>query len=292
MKQLLLAILFTSIVTAAYAREQIFIVGSSTVFPFSTYVAELYGKSYDRKTPLIESTGTGGGMKLFCKGVGVMTPDIANASRPIKDSEVENCKNNGVTPIEYQIGYDGIVFGNSIHADRLSITTHELKLALVKMVDGRLNPYTKWSDINSELPDVRIEVYGPPPTSGTRDAFSEIIMEKEPIREDGVFVEAGENDNLIIKKLDANPNAFGIFGFSFLDNSTDMIQGSLMNGYEPDMDTISDGTYPLSRSLFMYVKKEHFDTIPNLKEFVDYFMSDDMIGEDGATTDKGLIPLL
>ncbi|WP_370577303.1 PstS family phosphate ABC transporter substrate-binding protein [Photobacterium sp. BZF1] len=302
------------------AREQISIVGSSTVYPFATVVAERFGKSTGYSVPKIESTGSGGGLKLFCAGVGESTPDITNASRKIKQSEIELCKKNGVTEIvEVQIGYDGIAFANSTRAPKLDVTVDEIYKALAKVLPnekGELveNPYTTWRQISSELPDIKIEVLGPPPTSGTRDAFVELVMEEgcdsfpamkelakkdkamhkaacQGIREDGAFVEAGENDNLIVQKLSANPHAFGIFGFSFLDQNTDKVQGSKINGVEPTFEAIGDGSYPVSRSLFFYVKKAHAGVIPGIEEYVAAFTSEDAIGEDGYLADRGLIPL-
>ena len=303
----------------AVAREQIHIVGSSTVFPFSTTVAERFGRSTAFKTPVVESTGSGGGLKLFCQGVGERTPDITNASRRIKASEVELCASNGVAEIvEVQIGYDGIVLANSKKSERVELTLKQIFLALAKEVpvDGKLvpNPYEKWSDVDPSLPNRRIEVLGPPPTSGTRDAFVEVAMEggakkiamlkalrkenkKEfkriahSIREDGAYIEAGENDNLIIQKLEANPTAIGIFGFSFLDQNEDKIQGSIVDGAEPTFDNIADGEYAISRSLYFYVKKAHVGKVPGLTEFLGEFTSDDASGEDGYLADKGLIPL-
>lgn len=303
----------------AVAREQIHIVGSSTVFPFSTTVAERFGRSTSFKTPVVESTGSGGGLKLFCQGVGDRTPDITNASRRIKASEVELCASNGVAEIvEVLIGYDGIVLANSKKAERVELTLKQIFLALAKEVpvDGKLvpNPYEKWSDVDPSLPNRRIEVLGPPPTSGTRDAFVEVAMEggakkiamlkslrkenkKEfkriahSIREDGAYIEAGENDNLIIQKLEANPTAIGIFGFSFLDQNEDKIQGSVVDGAEPTFDNIADGQYAISRSLYFYLKKAHVGKVPGLTEFLGEFTSDDASGEEGYLADKGLIPL-
>jgi phosphate transport system substrate-binding protein len=298
------------------ARDEIRIVGSSTVFPFSTAVAEQFGKAGSFKTPVVESTGTGGGFKLFCAGVGVDSPDISNASRAIKDSEIETCKKNGVTEItEVKIGYDGIVLANS-KADKqfgLSVKTVWMALAKQVPVDGKLvdNPYKNWSEIDPALPNSAIEVLGPPPTSGTRDAFVELVMDKgcdqfaevkslegdakkaacQTIREDGAFVEAGENDNLIVQKLEANPAALGIFGFSFLDQNADKIQGSSMDGVTPNFETIADGSYEVSRPLFFYVKNAHVGVIPGIKEFVAEFMSERATGEEGYLADKGLIPL-
>jgi phosphate transport system substrate-binding protein len=303
----------------ALARDQIRIVGSSTVFPFSTAVAEQFGKTSSFKTPVVESTGSGGGFKLFCAGVGTGAPDITNASRRIKASEVASCEGNGVSAIiEVKIGYDGIVLANSKKADPLSLTKEQLFRALAKQVpvDGKLvsNPHEKWSDIDPSLPAAKIEVLGPPPTSGTRDAFVELAMEggakeipmlkalKESdknafkaaahtIREDGAYVEAGENDNLIVQKLEANPAALGIFGFSFLDQNSDKVQGSRIGGVEPTFENIADGSYGISRSLYFYVKKAHVGVVPGIQEFVAEFTSDAASGDDGYLTDKGLIPL-
>jgi phosphate transport system substrate-binding protein len=308
---------------AAEARDQIRIVGSSTVFPFSTAVAEQFGKTTSFKTPVVESTGSGGGLKLFCAGVGVEHPDITNASRRIKASEVESCAANGVTSItEVRVGFDGIVVANSRAAEPASFTLRQLWLALAKDVPeggvdgGKLvaNPHQKWSDIDPSLPDVKIEVLGPPPTSGTRDAFVELAMEGgcgtfesvealkktdkdaykaacQSIREDGAWIDAGENDNLIVQKLEANPDAFGVFGFSFLDQNSDKIQGSKINGADPTFELISDQEYPLSRSLYFYVKNAHVDSIPGMKEYIAEFTSEAAWGPDGYLADKGLIPL-
>lgn len=320
-KSLALAVLATVVMTgAAEARDQIRIVGSSTVFPFTTRVAEEFGRTTSFKTPVVESTGTGGGFKLFCEGVGADTADISNASRAVKKSEVETCAKNGVTEItEIKIGFDGIVFANSSAAPRLDVTLEQLFLALAKDVpDGKggviANPYKMWSEIDPSLPAKKIEVLGPPPTSGTRDAFAELAMEGgcnripalaelkktdeakhkavcQGIREDGAFVEAGENDVLIVRKLDANKDAFGIFGYSFLDQNRDKIQSSLINGIEDDYDNISSGKYPISRSLFIYVKKAHVGVVPGIKEFIAEYTSDKAWGPDGYLAAKGLIAL-
>ncbi|WP_322097121.1 PstS family phosphate ABC transporter substrate-binding protein [Pelagibius sp. Alg239-R121] len=304
--------------TAASARDQIRIVGSSTVFPFSTAVAEQFGKTSDFKTPVVESTGSGGGMKLFCSGIGVEHPDITNASRRIKASEFEKCGKAGITITEVKIGFDGIVLANSKANEQLSLTKQQIFKALAKKVpvDGKLvdNPYKMWSEIDPSLPSKKIEVLGPPPTSGTRDAFVELAMEggaktfesladlrksdkkafkavAHGIREDGAYVEAGENDNLIIQKLQANPNALGIFGFSFLDQNADKIQGSKVEGVEPTFENIADGQYGVSRSLYFYVKKEHVGVVPGIAEFVAEFTDEGTWSEDGYLVDKGLIPL-
>jgi len=311
-----------SVAFAQAARDYISIVGSSTVYPFATVVAEQFGRTSDFKTPKIESTGSGGGLKLFCAGVGVEHPDITNSSRRIKSSEVESCAANGVEDIiEVKIGYDGIVLANSVSAEVFDVTRRDIFLALAKDVpnpDGSEelvpNPYELWSDINPELPNSTIEVLGPPPTSGTRDAFVELAMEGgcknfpwiaaiksedkslyksicHTIREDGRFIEAGENDNLIVQKLKANPNALGIFGFSFLDQNEDIVQGSLVDGVAPTFDAIADGEYPVSRPLYFYVKKAHIDAIPGMRAYLVEFTSEQAMGEDGYLAEKGLIPL-
>ncbi len=306
----------------ALARDYITVVGSSTVFPFATTVAENFGRSSAFKTPKIESTGSGGGLKLFCSGVGVDHPDITNSSRRIKGSEFDACQASGVKEIvEVKIGYDGIAIASSKEAPQLDLTPKDIFLALAKDVpdprDGEklvANPYKTWKEVNDSLPDAKIEVLGPPPTSGTRDAFVELAMEAgcdsidsikalkktdkdkhkavcHGVREDGAYIEAGENDNLIVQKLEANPNALGIFGFSFLDQNADKIQGSKVNGVEPTFETISSGDYPVSRSLFFYVKKAHVGTIPGIEEYVTEFTSDKAWGPEGYLADKGLIPL-
>ncbi|MGD8410748.1 MAG: PstS family phosphate ABC transporter substrate-binding protein [Desulfobacterales bacterium] len=307
---------------AASARDYISIVGSSTVYPFATVVAENFGKSTPFKTPKIESTGSGGGLKLFCAGVGVEHPDITNASRRIKKSEYDQCMANGVKEIiEVKIGYDGIVLANSKKATPLKLSRKDIFLALAKDVPDPAggeklvpNPYKTWKDVNPTLPDKAIEVLGPPPTSGTRDAFVELAMEGgakkfdfiaamkkadknaykaacHTIREDGAYIEAGENDNLIVQKLEANPSAVGIFGFSFLDQNMDKIQGSFVDGVQPNFDAIADGKYPVSRPLFFYVKKAHVGVIPGIKEYLVEFTSEKAWGPDGYLTEKGMIPM-
>jgi len=309
---------FVSIAAAgsAAARDQIRIVGSSTVFPFSTAVAETFGKTSSFKAPVVESTGSGGGIKLFCAGVGLSHPDITNASRRIKKSEVEKCAANGVKEVvEVKIGYDGIAMGQSKAGADLKLTKKQIFLALAakvpsgdKMVD---NPYKMWSEIDPSLPRIKIEVLGPPPTSGTRDAFVELVMregakafpnikklDKKPfrtisdkMREDGAFIEAGENDNLIVQKLEANPSAVGIFGFSFLDQNADKIKGAEVEGVKPTFEAIADGSYKVSRSLYFYVKKAHVGVVPGIQEYVAEFTSEKAAGDEGYLTDKGLIPL-
>ena len=319
MKKLLIAATALSfmITPALSARDTIRIVGSSTVYPFTTIVAEKFGKSTGAQTPIVESTGTGGGIKLFCEGTGENFPDAVNASRAIKDSELETCKANGVTVTEVKIGYDAIVVAMAKEHDDMPLTTEILYKALAKfiIIDGEMveNPYKTWSDIDPSLSSGKIEVLGPPPTSGTRDSFVELVLEKEckkaikaanltvseedekslckSMREDGAFIEAGENDNLIVQKLQANPNALGIFGYSFLEENNSVVKGASINGAVPDYDAIKAGDYPISRPLFVYFKNEHFDVIPNLKEFMEEYKSDDAIGDEGYLTEKGLISL-
>jgi len=308
--------------TQAAGRDTINIVGSSTVFPFAATVAENFGRTTRFKTPKIESTGSGGGLKLFCAGVGVKHPDITNASRRIKGSELDKCRKKGVKDIvEVKIGYDGIAIANAKKAVKFDLTPKDIFLALAKNVPDPkggnklvANPYKTWKAVNPKLPDARIEVLGPPPTSGTRDAFVELAMEAgckkfgfieamkkknkkkykavcHGIREDGRYVEAGENDNLIVQKLKANPTALGIFGFGFLDQNTDTIKGSKIKGVKPTFKSIASGDYPISRSLYFYVKKAHVGTIPGIKEYVKEFTSEKAWGEEGYLADKGLIPL-
>ncbi len=312
---------FMGVPVTAAERDYISVVGSSTVYPFATVVAEQFGKTSNFKTPKIEATGSGGGFKLFCSGIGVKYPDITNSSRRIKKSEVDMCAKNGIMEItEIKIGYDGIVIANSTKAKRMNVSRKGLFLALAKDVptgkEGELiaNPNKTWKDVNPALPNIKIEVLGPPPTSGTRDAFAELALEggckqfdwikvlKEKgknkykaichaVREDGVYVEAGENDVLIIRKLEANPDAFGVFGFSFLDQNEDRVQGSIVDGVEPTFENIADGQYPVSRPLYFYVKKAHAGMIPGIKEFLSEFTSDKAWGEEGYLVDKGLIPM-
>ncbi len=350
----LAAIVGGSAATQAAGRDTISIVGSSTVYPFATVVAERFGRSTGFNTPKIESTGSGGGLKLFCKGVGANTPDITNSSRRIKQSEFNDCQNNGVTEIvEVLVGYDGIALANARSAPKLELSLKDVYLALAKDIpgpDGKLmaNPNKTWKDVNPALPATTIEVLGPPPTSGTRDAFAELAMGggaksigelkalrdlsadkvaeikaamgklglpdgfyqalqdqkgKAPkgedlfdsiayaIREDGAYIEAGENDNLIVQKLDANPNAVGIFGFSFLEENGDKVQGSQVDGVTPTFETIASGDYPVSRPLYFYIKRAHVGKIPGIQEYAVEFTSNKAMGEDGYLPERGLIPL-
>ena len=315
-----LAVTATS-ASAAASRDYISIVGSSTVYPFATVVAETFGKTTSYKTPKIESTGSGGGLKLFCAGVGVEHPDITNASRRIKQTEYEKCQKNGVTGIvEVKVGYDGIVLANAKKAESFELSRKDVFLALAAKVPGAKegelveNPYKTWKDVNPALPNTKIEVLGPPPTSGTRDAFVELAMEGgckkidwikamkkkdkkaykalcHTIREDGAFIEAGENDNLIVQKLEANPAALGIFGYSFLDQNSDKVKGSLVDGVAPTFEAIADGSYPVSRPLFFYVKKAHIGKVPGIKEYLAEFTAEKAWGDEGYLTDKGMIPM-
>ena len=319
MKKLVFAAVALGLIVAPAlaARDTIRIVGSSTVYPFTTIVAEQFGKKTDSPTPIVESTGTGGGIKMFCEGAGEDTPDAVNASRAIKESELETCKANGVTVTELKIGYDAIVLAMAKeHAD-MALTTKQIYNALAKyvIVEGQFvdNPVKTWSDLDPSLPNEKIEVLGPPPTSGTRDSFVELVLEREcksaikeagltvtpddekkyckSVREDGAYVEAGENDNLIVQKLQANPAALGIFGFSFLEENASTLKGATINGVVPEYDTIKQGDYAISRPLFVYFKNEHFELVPDLKKFMEEYQSGDAIGEDGYLVEKGLISL-
>jgi len=317
-----LTTLTIGLTTQAIARDQIKIVGSSTVYPFATVVAERFGKTSGFKTPVIESTGSGGGLKLFCKGLGTEHPDITNASRRIKITEVRDCEKHGVTDItEIKVGFDGIAIANSKSGPVFDLTLKDLYLALAKEVptdaEGKKvkpNPYKMWNEINPKLPAKPIVVIGPPPTSGTRDAFNELAIEKgcknfpgrkawkkkdenlyksqcRGIREDGSYVEAGENDNLIIEKLVADPSALGVFGFSFLNQNKDKVKAAQIDGVFPEFEAISNGKYPVSRSLFFYIKNAHASVIPGIKQYVREFTSSKAIGSEGYLVSKGLIPL-
>ena len=306
---------------AQSARDSITIVGSSTVYPFTTTVAEQFGRGGKFKTPKVESTGTGGGLKLFCNGVGPQFPDIANASRRIRPAELQTCSQNGVKDVvEIKVGYDGIVLAQSKAGTALNLTRKDVYLALAKTVPDPANPttlvpnpYRTWKDVNKSLPATKIEVLGPPPTSGTRDSFAELYMEAgcrtyawldglrtqdEPrfkracdtVREDGAYVEAGENDNLIVQKLGANKDAVGVFGYSFLEENLDKLKGAIVDGVSPTFDTVASGKYPASRPLFIYVKKAHVGVIPGIPEFIAEYTSEKALGEEGYLADKGLIP--
>lgn len=313
------AVLVLGMPAHAQAREQLRIVGSSTVFPFVAAAAEQFGRKGEFRTPIVEATGTGGGIKMFCSGVGLDYPDMANASRTIKDSEVELCAKNGVKDItELKIGYDGIVLANARASASYPLTLRSLFLALVREVPrgGKLvaNPYKTWREIDAKLPDAVIEIYGPPPSSGTRDAFVELVMEAgcklvpemkqlemdekklkkrcSAMREDGVFVEAGEDDNLIVQKLINNPNALGVFGYSFLEGNAATVKANAIDGIFPTYEAIEAGDYRVARSLFVYVKNAHVGKVSGLGEFARELTSDAATGVDGyLVMKKGLLPL-
>jgi len=303
MRLLLIVFIMSLMTTISYARDQIKIVGSSTVYPFSTVVAERFGKSGKFNTPVIESTGTGGGMKLFCAGIGVNTPDMSNASRKIKPKEVKLCKDNGVTEItQVIVGLDGIAFTSSVKGKQYNFTKKHLWEA---MSDLGSKP-KKWSDIDPSLPDYKIAILTPPATSGTRDAWNSLVMKKgcpEEIlkeqgkkacyllREDGPVIEVGENDTLIINKLVGEPSYFGIFGFSYYDNSKDKVQAHLIEDVKISLKSIQDGSYPISRPLFFYVKNQHIGVIPGVEEYVKEFTSKRAAGKRGYLLDLGLVPL-
>jgi len=292
---------------AAADRSQIRIVGSSTVYPFSSYVAEEFGATTKHPTPVVESTGSGGGMKLFCAGAGMDTPDITNASRRMKTSEYKRCDDNGITDItEYKIGFDGIVIAQAKGNANINLSREHITLAVAAKVpqDGELvdNPYTSWNQIDSSLPDREIVIYGPPTTSGTRDAFEELVMEAvtedmgygeeyTDIRSDGAYVDSGENDNLIVQKIEQNKDAFGIFGYSFLEENRNKIQAATVDGVVAEPDAISSGEYPVSRSLFFYTKNDHFGEVDGMEDYVRMFLGERMIGPQGLLKDLGLIAL-
>ena len=319
---LVVAAAFGSAAYAQAGRDYISIVGSSTVYPFSTTVAEQFGKGGKFKTPKVESSGTGGGIKLFCDGVGAQYPDIVNASRAIKPSEVDSCTKAGVKEvIEVKIGYDGIAVANAKKSQLFKLSRRDLYLALAKTVPDPdntqsliANPYKTWNQINKSLPADKIEVLGPPPTSGTRDAFVELVMDAgcatfanikalkdtdearfkkvcQSVREDGAYIEAGENDNLIVQKLGANPKALGVFGYSFLEANISQIQGATIDGVAPTFENISSGRYSVSRPLYFYVKKAHIGVIPGINEFLTEYVSPRAMGADGYLAGKGLVPL-
>ncbi|MDC9700891.1 MAG: substrate-binding domain-containing protein [Alphaproteobacteria bacterium] len=315
-KYFLIVLAFIFVSGFVVARERVLIVGSSTVFPFSATVAERFGQRTRFKTPIVEVNGTGGGMKLFCAGLGAEYPDIVNASRQIRESEWLQCQANGISVIEVKVGLDAVVIANSISGPEFELTFADIFQALARhvVIDGKLtaNPYRTWRDVNPALPDIEIRVFGPPMTSGTRDSLSELIMESGSVifpalrllaksdlgafrkvahgfREDGHFIEAGENDNLIVQKLIANPTSFGIFGFSFLNQNAGKVKGLRIEGARPDFDTISSGFYRVSRPVYIYIKKEHIGIISGLKEYIAEYTSERALGDEGYLADKGLI---
>lgn len=305
---------------AAHARDQVKVVGSSTVFPYSQAAAEEYASKSGKPAPVVESTGTGGGFKAFCGGIGPDHADITGASRAIKESEIKLCADNGVTDItEALIGYDGLSIAHARSGPEIDLTEEQIFKALAaELPDGKggfvANPNKKWSDIDASLPQVDIVAFGPPPTSGTRDAFVELVMHDgckdlagmadlkkanadkwnevcSRMRQDGPFVEAGENDNLIVQRLEADPNAVGIFGYSFLYENNDKLKAVKVNGVEPNFDTIADGSYPVARPIFFYVKNAHREVIPGMNEFLQEYVSDGALGADGYLPERGLTPL-
>lgn len=307
-------------VFAASPDEKIKIVGSSTVAPFSTTVAEQFGAISEYPTPIVETTGTGGGFKAFCQGIGPDQPSISNASRPVKPSEIELCRKAGVTEIvEVKIGYDGIVLANAKRAPELDFTKAEIYLGLAAEVpDGQggwmKNPYESWNDVADHLPDMQILVSGPPPTSGTRDAFAELALEggaeeipqlealkKEDkdefvrkattIRSDGAWIDSGENDTAIVQTLLKNPDSIGIMGYSFLEQNLDRLKGAHVEGTDPTFDQIASGEYGISRSMFFYVKKQNVNLVPGILDYVREFTQEDAWGPTGYLVEKGLIPL-
>lgn len=318
-KVLIISAVLAITATSAQARDQIRIVGSSTVFPFTSAAAEQFGQGGKFKTPIVESTGTGGGFKLFCAGIGEANPDVTGASRPITESEKKTCNDNGVKAItEVPIGYDGIVIASAKGNKPLNLTKVQLFAALANKVvgkDGKIvnNPHKLWSDIDGTLPAQKIEVYGPPPTSGTRDAFVEMVMEEgckvfkefeaaypdakerkkvcSLMREDGGYIDAGEDDNVIVQKLVSNKNALGIFGYSFLAENQGKVQGNMVEGVAPTNEAIESGKYKVARSLYVYVKGEHIGKIPGIVEYVNELVSKQAIGPSGYLIAKGLLPL-
>ena len=310
------AAIAVAISSTAVARDYISIAGSSTVLPFATIVAERLGRNVNQKTPVVESGGSSVGKKGVCDGIGTQFIDIGNASSRMKTAELEYCEKNGVKITEIKVGYDGIVVANSKKADRLKISLADLGKALTSEVpvDGKMvaNPYKKWSEVNPALPAIEIRVYGPPTTSGTRASFAEIVNEKaycgkdteakaalkaagkkaktcRAMRTDGAYVEAGEQDNLIVQKLQEDINALGIFGFSYLDQNSDTLQGAELSGVVPTFEAIADGKYKASRALFFYVKHQHIGVVPGIEAFMTEWTKH--WGDDGILADAGMIPM-
>lgn len=319
------AVALAGVTTAANARDYLSIAGSSTVLPFATIVAEQLGNNPSFKTPVVESGGSSVGKKGVCEGIGTEFIDIGNASSRMKTGELEYCDGNGVDLTEIKVGYDGIVVANSKEGTPLVISKADLGMALTAMVpacaDGSSNvnctdmvpnPFKKWSDINADYPDVEIRVYGPPTTSGTRASFAEMVNEKgyckkndmakaalaaagvkaktcRAMRTDGAYVEAGEQDNLIVQKLQEDPSAYGIFGFSYLDQNSDTLQGAVIDGTNPTFDDIASGSYSVSRALYFYVKHAHIGVVPGIDEYMAEWTKH--WGEDGVLSDAGMIPM-
>lgn len=298
-------------------RDQIRIVGSSTVYPFSSYAAEEFGALTEFKNPVVESTGSGGGHKLFMAGIGDEHPDITNSSRRMKAGELEENLANGIEPIEILLGYDGIAIAQNNSNKPFDLTLEQLALAIAEKVPGEegkliANPYKNWNQIDPSLPDREIKVLGPPTSSGTRDAFHELVLHEaaealgypdaadgkedgkvkyQSIRQDGAWVDSGEDDNLIVQKLSQNADLLGVFGYSFLMENSDKVSAATIGGVAPNPETVASGDYPVSRSLFFYVKKNHIGKIEGLEEFVDLFLDIELIGPGGLLEERGLIPL-
>ncbi|HEY5722893.1 MAG TPA: substrate-binding domain-containing protein [Allosphingosinicella sp.] len=316
-KQAIAAVTLAAAVAApawAAARRNIHVVGSSTVYPFATSVAERFARANPSlRPPVIESTGTGAGMKLFCAGVGERFPDIANASRRMKASEARLCQQHGVTKVtEIQVGLDGIVMAGSTGSPALSLTTRDIYLALAATPFGKPNRARTWRDVNGRLPAIPIKVIGPPPTSGTRDAIAELLMtppcEKNAamaamkksnearfkeictkVREDGAYIQAGENDNLIVRKLGATPGTYGLFGYSFLEENGATLRGVTINGVAPSYASISNFSYPGARPLYIYVKNQHAAAIPGIRQYVAEFTRESAWGRNGYLVRRGMI---
>ena len=293
-------VLFSSLAQAA--EQSIKVVGSSTVYPFTTVVAERFCKDTKYGTPIVESTGTGGGMKLFCAGIGINSPSVTNASRAIKSKEAALCEKNGVSFVEFKVGNDGIAFANSVKGPKIDVTKEQLWQAM-----ALLGPQPKkWSDIDPSLPNYDIKIMTPPPTSGTRDAWNSLVMKKGcpadilkekgkkacyQMREDGGVIEVGENDTLLINKMGGDKELFAIFGFSYLDSSRDKVQAAKIEGSVISLDSIQSYDYPIARPLFIYFKKEHMDIVPGLEKFMKTYISKKAMGPRGYLMDLGLVPL-
>jgi len=317
-KKIIITLLLALFTFQSYASERIRIIGSSTVFPFMSFISEEFGQENKSPAPIVESVGTGGGFKVFCSGVGQKYPDISNASRPMTNSELDECRVNGIKNIEHvKIGYDGIVLANMSTSYSYQLSSREIFFALAKYVpisgEVVLNPFRYWNEINPRLPRKKIAIYGPPSSSGTRDVFVEQVIYSncmyDPIykdvypndvqrdqlcrliREDGKYIEMGENDNIIVHKLLQNVDALGIFGYSFLENNRDFLQGTIIDGMEPNLENIKAHRYVLSRPLFIYIKEDHYELKQDLRKFVKHMMSKNLIGPNGYLAYRGLVPL-
>ena len=320
MKKLIAALPLAALIAAcgqgnsgsSAGAAQLKIVGSSTVYPFTTAIAELFQRANPGTSVIVESTGTGAGMKLFCGGVGSNFPDLTNASRRIKASEYEDCKKNGVNQvIEFPVGIDGLTLIESVNAQPMELTLRDLYAALAARPFGKEQTAQTWKDVNPALPAVKIRVIGPPPTSGTRDSLNELFIQKgcesDPamkalkesnedeykdvctkIREDGVFVEGGENDNLLVQKVSTDPTAIGVLGYSFLEENADKVRAVALNGKTPDPQSITDLSYPGARKMYVYVKGEHLQAKPAIKDFITTYAK--ATGKGGILEQRGLVP--